>query len=167
MVMVICLGLDRSLPRYLCGSSGPVRRERRRASNAGREERTFSRATPFRRLTAITVWYYSATSGVGYGMLGSGPVGSAPSCPIRGPGLAFLRPFVLPQSLLSARHTPLPTIIACASGILPFPAPLPTYLIRSAALFLTPRPVSLRSVCSPAALPLHLLFGLSQVKVAD
>ena len=35
MVMVIHLGLNRSLPRYLCGNSGSVRRERRRASNTG------------------------------------------------------------------------------------------------------------------------------------
>ena len=38
MVMVIRLGLYRSLPRYLYGNSGPVRRERRRASNTGKEE---------------------------------------------------------------------------------------------------------------------------------
>ena len=34
--MVIRLGLNRSLPRYLYGNSGSVRRERRRASNTGR-----------------------------------------------------------------------------------------------------------------------------------
>ena len=38
MVMVIRLGLNRSLPRYLYGNSGSVRRERRRASNTGKEE---------------------------------------------------------------------------------------------------------------------------------
>ena len=38
MVMVIRLGLNRSLPRYLYGNSGPVQRERRRASNTGKEE---------------------------------------------------------------------------------------------------------------------------------
>ena len=37
MVMVISLGLYRSPPRYLYGSSGPVRRSRR-ASNVGKEE---------------------------------------------------------------------------------------------------------------------------------
>ena len=77
-----------------------------RASNTGKEEPSLARPHFVALLTAITVWYYSATSGVGYGVLGSGPVGSAPSCPIRGPGSALLRPFVLPQSLLSARHTP-------------------------------------------------------------
>ena len=41
--MVMCLGLYRSLPRYLCGSSGPVRRERRRASNTGKEEPSLAR----------------------------------------------------------------------------------------------------------------------------
>ena len=60
-------------------------------------------------------------------------------------------------------HT-LPTIIACANvTALPFPAPLPTYLILPAAPPLTLRRVSsrsLRSFCSFTALPVHLLFGL-------
>ena len=54
MVMVIYLGLYRSLPRYLDGSSGPVRRERRRASNIGKEEPSLARP-PFVVLHAITV----------------------------------------------------------------------------------------------------------------
>ena len=41
MVMVICLGLYRSLPCYLGSSFGPVRL--RRASNAGREEPSLAR----------------------------------------------------------------------------------------------------------------------------
>ena len=60
-------------------------------------------------------------------------------------------------------HT-LPTIIACANGTaLPLPAPLPIYLIRSVAPLLTPRRVSLRSLCSFrsfATFPVHFLFGL-------
>ena len=54
MVMVICLGLYRSLPRYLYSSSGPVRRERRRASNLGKEEPSLARPL-FVVLYAITV----------------------------------------------------------------------------------------------------------------
>ena len=54
MVMVIRLGLYRSLPRYLYSSSGPVRRERRRASNIGKEEPSLARPL-FVALYAITV----------------------------------------------------------------------------------------------------------------
>ena len=42
-VMVISLGLYRSPPRYLYGSSGSVRRKRRRASNVS--EDAYIRAT--------------------------------------------------------------------------------------------------------------------------
>ena len=42
MVMVISLGLNRSPPHYLYGSSGPVRRSRR-ASNVGKEEPSLAR----------------------------------------------------------------------------------------------------------------------------
>ena len=43
MVMVIHIGLYRSLPRYLYDNSGSVRRERRRASNTGKEEPSLAR----------------------------------------------------------------------------------------------------------------------------
>ena len=61
MVMVICLGLYRSLPRYLCGSSGPVRRERRRASNAGREEPSLARVVKVGYITLLTLPLRSCT----------------------------------------------------------------------------------------------------------
>ena len=69
-----------------------------------------------------------------------------------------------PTLAVRMTHT-LPTIIACASGILPFPVPLPTYLIRSTALPLAPRSFTLRSVRSPAALPLHYCTVMVMVMV--
>ena len=115
MVMVIRLGLSRSLPRYLYSSSGPVRRERRRASNLGKEEPSLARplfvALSLRDYGMILfrhLWRW--VWGVGVRPRRVRPV---PSYPGSGRG----RPASVRSSPILAvltTHT-LPTIIACAN----------------------------------------------------